>query len=796
MDHIKKHSNCITVFSVIALALIGLAIRIPGLPHLSGDMIDCYLPWYDSVPAGQGIGVLQNYEGDYGLPYATVLWLLHFLPGEALIKIKLVSVVFEYMTAMAAGLLASYFFEGAKKQIAFAAGFGLTILYPALAMNGAYWGQCDGIYVVFVLLMIWALFKDKPALAFVFLGFAVTSKLQTIFIIPFLILYWYRRRNFSLLYLLIVPVVVEILYIPGMLAGYSPLSPITMYMAQTVEYPQMYMHYPNLWCYFWSLADYEMFHVPVIGWVAIGLALMFSFLMLKGRDLSDRTWISVALWSSLFPVYFLPAMHERYSMIAELVAVIYAIIHIKRSWASAFLWLTISWAVYQPMMMDRFPEQDRTAMGMMIVMIALTIFTVKDVLKDLGADKIPDAVASVNKDDPEAPEAGHSGDVKSASRRITGFELKVLDLFDKHGIWFVAAVVFLIFAYAGMKALAFEPMDVLESVQDNLSLPHTALYVILEKVICSIGVALGSSVSSGIAMAAPFKIFGMLMMAVASVMWMKAAFSVFGGRGSVKNATDVSGREADGNSELIRKCLFVTGFLFLPATVFYPLILGSMDGLCLVLCSAGLMFCEKSPSRESSGKTSGKTSDKASFKALAVPCLLFALAIAVSPAYMLLIFGMIFMMGVMKAGKSELSGEVSADELSESADKKGFANALRNAGIVTLVSTLASLLTGFLAPAAGIGLGTSFAAFGYGFIIQGAVWVPLSVMMLALVLRDYRYLVPLMFFEFGLTMDYGKYVGSVKVKYYVLIPVMVVLALAGVYNYSFAGSARNNKPLK
>ena len=759
MDVIRKHSNCITVLSVLTLALIGLAIRIPGLPHLSGDMIDCYLPWYDSVPAGQGIGVLQNYEGDYGLPYATVLWLLHFLPGEALIKIKLVSVVFEYMTAMAAGLLASYFFEGTKKQIAFAAGFGLTILYPALAMNGAYWGQCDGIYVGFVLLMIWALFKDKPALAFVFLGFAVTSKLQTIFIIPFLILYWYRRRNFSLLYLLIVPVVVEILYIPGMLAGYSPLSPITMYMAQTVEYPQMYMHYPNRWCYFWSLADYEMFHVPVIGWVAIGLALMFSFLMLKGRDLSDRTWVSVALWSSLFPVYFLPAMHERYSMIAELVAVFYAIIHIKRSWASAFLWLTISWAVYQPMMMDRLPEQDRTAMGMMIVMIALTIFTVKDVLKDLGADKIPDSNVSVKKDDPEAPEAGRSGDIKSVQRRITGFELKVLDLFDKHGIWFVAAVVFLIFAYAGMKALAFEPMDVLESVQDNHALPHTALYVILENVTCSIGALLGpgASVSSGIAMAAPFKIFGMLMMAVASVMWMKAAFSVFEGRGSVKNVTDVSGRECDGNMALIRKCLFVMGFLFLPATVFYPLILGSVDGFCLVLCSAGLMVCEKF--------------GKASFKALAVPCLLFALAIAVSPAYMLLIFGMVFSIRVM-TGKEN-----------GSADNKYIVNALRRAGLVTLVSALASLLTGFLAPVAGISLGTSFAAFGYGFVIQGAVWVPLSVMMLALVLRDYRCLVPLMFFEFGLTMDYGRYVGSVKVKYYVLIPVMVVLALAGVYDH-------------
>ena len=123
-----KKNRFIFILALILIGGVGLAVRISGLGHLSGDMIDCYLPWYDSVPAGQGISVLQNYDGDYGLPYATVLWLLHYLPGEALIKIKLVSVVFEYLTALAAGLLASYFFEGVKKQIAFVAGLSFIPL--------------------------------------------------------------------------------------------------------------------------------------------------------------------------------------------------------------------------------------------------------------------------------------------------------------------------------------------------------------------------------------------------------------------------------------------------------------------------------------------------------------------------------------------------------------------------------------------------------------------------------------------------------------------------------------------
>ena len=138
-----KKNRLLFILALIVIGAAGLALRIPGLGHISGDMIDCYLPWYESVPAHQGIGVLRNYEGDYGLPYATMLWLLHYLPGAALIKIKMVSVVFEYMTAVSVGLLASYFFEDRKKHIVFAAGFGITILYPALAMNGAYWEHCS-----------------------------------------------------------------------------------------------------------------------------------------------------------------------------------------------------------------------------------------------------------------------------------------------------------------------------------------------------------------------------------------------------------------------------------------------------------------------------------------------------------------------------------------------------------------------------------------------------------------------------------------------------------------------------
>ena len=712
----EKRISVLCFATLLLLGLIGILVRIPGLDHLSGDMIDCYLPWYESVPAHQGIGVLRNYEGDYGLPYATVLWLLHYIPGEALIKIKMVSVVFEYVTALSAGLLASHFFEGWKKKLSFVICFGLTILYPALVMNGAYWGQCDGIYAGFVLLMIWALFKDRPALAFVFLGFAVTSKLQTIFIIPFLILYWYRRRNFSLLYFLIVPAVVEILYIPGMLAGYSPLAPVTMYLAQTVEYPQMYMHYPGLWCYFWSLADYEMFHVPVIGWVAAGLALVFVMLMLKGKDLSDRTWISVALWSSLFPVYFLPAMHERYSMIAELIAVIYAVLHPKRSWTSAFLWLTISWAVYQPMIMDRFPEQEKTALGMIFVVIALTVFMIRDVMED----KVRDSEA---------------GSVKTG--HITRFELKFLDCFDRYGMWPVLFVVLAIFVYSGYKAISYAPMMILEDVQANLALLRTPVYRLCESPVVFFGSVFGMTPDVSV------KAFGVFAAGAAAVLWGYVAFP-----GNKEALEDI----------LVKRILFMIAFLLMPGIVFYPLILGSADGICLLLCGVGMMFLNGSR-------------DKGRGAAFAISCAAFSLALSIMPGY-LIFLGMFALMAV-----------------SECQDM------IRKYISAIVISAFISFLTILTGPLSGMSIRDGLLSFGHGFILQGAVWVPLSVILLLMCIRDRRYILSLLAFEFALTLGFGKYIGSVKVKYYIFIPLMIMGCLANVMFTAYMRHKKQNAGL-
>ena len=672
------------VISVILLGIIGILVRIPGFDHLSGDMIDCYLPWYDSVPAGQGLKVLLNYEGDYGIPYATILLLLHYIPGQALYKIKAVSIVFEYLAAFAAGLLASHFFEEKKKYISFIAAFGLTLLYPALVMNGAWWGQFDASYAAFVLLMIYALFKDKHALAFIYLGIALTLKLQTIFIIPFLIYYYYRRRNISLKYIILIPAVTIILYIPAYLAGYSFLTPITMYLEQTQEYPQMYMHYPGLWCHFWQLADYEMFHLPVICWVATGLALMLILLMSKDKDLTDRTWIGIIFWSSLFPVYFLPAIHERYGLIAEVIAVIYAILYPKRAWMGAALWATISWAIYQPMMMERFPEQERTSILMAFVLIALTTFTVYDIVRDAGSTPLKSTI----------------------SKYETGF----IEFLDRNGIYLIIVVIFAFVTFTGIKVLQFENPDYLQNITDNEAIPRTALRLLYEGI-------------SG-------RYTHLVLLMLAALLWTGLSSAVIPAKGSPAIASGA----------------FIIGLAFLPATCAYPILEKSPDGLCLMLSGIGSILYIIS------GR--GKK-----LPMLIASILFYGLSVSVSPAY--LIFNSLAV--ILYHIYTKTIGET-----------------VRNTLIVILGSVFTAVIISLICADGGKEIPAALWALASDFGIQGAVLFPLSVLLLIMCRKDLRYILPMLFMQYAVIIDFGRYVGAVRVVNYVLIPVSLTLSISAI----------------
>lgn len=320
----RKQTNkyiCAGVFLLVSV--VAFWIRWLGIEHITADIETCLIPWSDSMKTGYGVSILSTYDGDYNMPYVTVLWLLNYLPGRTIIKVKLFSIFFEYMGAVAGGLIVSHFISGEKKNRFFVYAYSALLLYPSAILNGGYWGQCDFIYVTFLLYMIYALLKDRPVLAMILLGCAFSFKLQAVLILPVLVIYYWKNRRFSLLHFLIVPVVMEILCIPAILGGCSVFVPFSVYLRQLGRYPYLYVFYPNFWAFFREAPYYIFSSVSQLG-IIVALGVFAVVVIRRTEKTDEKKWLLFLYWSVLVMMCFLPCMHERYGMLLEVIAILYA----------------------------------------------------------------------------------------------------------------------------------------------------------------------------------------------------------------------------------------------------------------------------------------------------------------------------------------------------------------------------------------------------------------------------------------------------------------------------------------
>lgn len=333
--------NCIWTGILLLISVIAFWIRWNGMEYITADMEICLIPWSADMKTGYGPSVLSTFDGDYNMPYVTVLWLLNYLPGRTVVKVKLFSVVFDYLGAIAGGLIVARIYEMQKdvngiwskfenytKEILFVAVYTAVLFYPSAVLNSAYWGQCDMIYVTFLLYMIYALLRDKPSVAMILLGCAFSFKLQAVLILPVLVIYYWKTRRISIRHFLWIPVVMELLCIPAIIGGCSVFVPFSVYLRQLGRYPYMYVFYPNIWALFKD-APYYIFST-VANLSIIGVLGVFAVLVIRnGKKETAMQWLRYVLWSVFFTMCFLPCMHERYGMLLEIIAILYAFLDRK-----------------------------------------------------------------------------------------------------------------------------------------------------------------------------------------------------------------------------------------------------------------------------------------------------------------------------------------------------------------------------------------------------------------------------------------------------------------------------------
>lgn len=336
-DFIDKY---LIVLFIVGISLLALLIRNEFRGWLSGDMELFYIPWSTYLEEHGGFAGLATgpLNCDYPVTYQYILAFLTYLPASFMAKIKVVSVIFDYVSAVFIALIVREVGGYSKKSIVPWFAYALALLIPTPILNSAAWGQCDSIYTAFLMICLYFLIKERYPMAFIAFGLAFSFKLQAIFFFPVLLLLYLKNKKFSLLHFLIIPAVVFALFLPAVVIG-KPLSEVlSVYFGQMQAHANTTLNFPNI--YFLLPDLYWQFAVPGI-LLTVALLLTFYFLILgtPRRALSRSALIEISLLTIMICAYTLPAMHQRYLFAGDLIAIIYLFIRRDRLYIPLIIWL-------------------------------------------------------------------------------------------------------------------------------------------------------------------------------------------------------------------------------------------------------------------------------------------------------------------------------------------------------------------------------------------------------------------------------------------------------------------------
>lgn len=300
------------------IIVMGLTLRICMFSHQSGDYLNYLKPWMDEMRSLSGTKALTEPIGNYNIPYLYLLFLATKLPFTDLFVLKVFSLIFDVILSVT--LLTILKSEGIKdsmKNVALA----LSMVAPTLFLNSGYWGQCDSVYCALMLIAIYNCANKKSAVGCIFLGLALSFKLQAIFMFPLLAFFLAYKliKPFDLCF---IPSAFFAVCIPVLLLGRTLSDTFLIYFEQVGYYSSINMNSPSIWAIVHKGSD-DIFMFAALCFAVI-LILLFTFVALVSRPIKTSADIYELcfLYAMLVP-FVLPKMHERYFYIAEVLSIIY-----------------------------------------------------------------------------------------------------------------------------------------------------------------------------------------------------------------------------------------------------------------------------------------------------------------------------------------------------------------------------------------------------------------------------------------------------------------------------------------
>lgn len=383
-----------------AFAALAMLARVSMLDFVTADYTSFLSPWVEMFRKG-GFGTLAQNVGDYNLLYQYFLLLVSKSSLHDLYLIKFLTVLFDFLLALAM-MRAAGRFAGEKAALPV---FLTVMALPTALLDGACWAQCDSVYVFFIVMSLYYLTTDKPMRSAVFLAVAFAFKLQTIFFFPVVLLGLLHKR-YRLRDALAFFAAYVVTMLPALIAGRPFLDALSVYANQSMGqyYDRLSYNAPNLYLFFpmLELASSQEFtwmryvdgidgkglngflhpdlmpdlqHAALYACVILVL-LVVVYWLLHRREITPDMTLEFALFFAIFLPFVMPKIHERYFYLADMLSILYAARHPRRR----FLPLLVAGAslmCYVPYLMRQRPIDERV---LALMMLAALVIVSRDLL--------------------------------------------------------------------------------------------------------------------------------------------------------------------------------------------------------------------------------------------------------------------------------------------------------------------------------------------------------------------------------------------------------------------------------
>lgn len=303
-------------WSVMAAAVVvaSIALHAQWWAFVSPDMTQFLLPWYGHIlergPIEAFAAPFANYTPTYLYLLAAGTLLDGWLPALTIIKgISVLGTAF-------LGIAMWRLLEAASAPKPSASAL-LVMLLPTPVLNAAFLGQCDALWVACCLLSVAAAIERQHLRMLVWAGLAVSFKAQAVFIAPFVIGLLLRRRV-PWSYWLVPPVVFALAMTPAWLAGWPAADLATIYFRQTGIMGTV-GNAANPWVLGRVWAP-EMAEALVPYGLLLGAVAAAALIWRTCRRHRRVDLLELSLLSALLLPFVLPRMHERYFLLADMLA--------------------------------------------------------------------------------------------------------------------------------------------------------------------------------------------------------------------------------------------------------------------------------------------------------------------------------------------------------------------------------------------------------------------------------------------------------------------------------------------